>query len=132
MTADDVQAWLDRYLDAWRSYSPEAIGALFTHDAEYRYHPSDEPVRGRDAIVRSWLEPEGPASSRDEPGTFEAHYAPYAVEGDRAVAIGWSRYWTDASQTTVARTYDNSFLLRFDPQGRCASFTEFYVKRREG
>jgi hypothetical protein len=54
------------------------------------------------------------------------------VAGDGAGAIGWSRYWTDASQATVARTYDNCFLLRFDPQGRCASFTEFYLKRRAG
>ena len=29
MTHDDVQAWLDRYIAAWRSYDPEAIGDLF-------------------------------------------------------------------------------------------------------
>lgn len=27
MTQDEVQAWLDAYVEAWRSYDPEAIGA---------------------------------------------------------------------------------------------------------
>jgi hypothetical protein len=29
LTQDDVQRWLDAYIDAWRSYDREAIGALF-------------------------------------------------------------------------------------------------------
>ncbi len=44
MTHDDVQAWLDRYVDAWRTYDPAVIGDLFTEGAEYRYHPWDEPI----------------------------------------------------------------------------------------
>jgi len=36
--------WLDDYVAAWRSYDPEAIGALFSEDAEYRYHPGT-PIR---------------------------------------------------------------------------------------
>jgi uncharacterized protein (TIGR02246 family) len=53
MTRDDVQAWIDRYIAVWASYDPEAIGDLFTTDAEYRFHPSDPPITGRDAIVRA-------------------------------------------------------------------------------
>ena len=53
------QAWLDRYVAAWKSYDPAAIGALFSEDAEYRYHPEDEPVVGRAAIVADWLEDRG-------------------------------------------------------------------------
>ena len=46
MTHDQVQDWLDRYIAAWRSYDPAAIGDLFADDAAYRYHPwDDEPVR---------------------------------------------------------------------------------------
>lgn len=29
MTHDDVQDWLDRYVVAWRTYDPAAIGELF-------------------------------------------------------------------------------------------------------
>ncbi len=55
MTRERVQAWLDAYIEAWRSYDVQAIGALFSQAAEYRYHPYDEPLVGRDAIVESLL-----------------------------------------------------------------------------
>lgn len=129
MTRDDVQRWLDRYIAAWTSYEPAAIGDLFSEDARYRYHPSDEGFVGRDAIVRAWLDPSGDASSRDEPGTWEAHYEPFTVDGDRAVAVGWSRYYTDTSRSGVRFVFDNAYLLEFGAEGRCRSFTEFYVER---
>ena len=131
MTHDDVQAWLDRYVAAWESYHETAVGDLFAEDAEYRYHPADEPLVGRPAIVASWVDPEpgGTASGSDEPGTYTAHYEPYLVAGSRAVAVGWSRYWTDATRAVEASTYDNCFLLDFDEEGRCRSFTEFYRER---
>ncbi len=131
MTHDEAQAWLDRYVAAWETYDPTAIGELFSEDATYRYHPADTPIVGREAIVASWLAPDpaGPASTPDEPGTYVAHYEPYAVEGDRAAAIGWSRYWTDAGRAVERVTYDNCFLLEFDGAGRCRTFTEFFRER---
>src|SRR5215212_539734 len=117
MDRASVQAWLDRYVQAWKSYDRAEIESLFAEGATYRYHPYDseaEVVRGREAIVRDWIEPEGAASSRDEANTYDAEYEPYAVEGDRAVAIGRSRYWTDATRSRLDKTYDNVFLLRFD------------------
>jgi len=131
MTHDEVRAWLDRYVAAWETYDPGAIGDLFSEDAAYRYHPADAPVVGRAAIVKAWLVPDpgSPASTPDEPGTYDAHYDPYAVEGDRAVAVGWSRYWTDARRAVEQATYDNCFLLEFDGAGRCRAFTEFYRQR---
>lgn len=128
MTHDDVQNWLDRYVAAWRSYDPGAIGDLFSDDADYRYHPWDEPLQGRAEIVRSWVAPEGNESQRDEPDTWEARYEPYAVEGDRAVAVGWSRYL--ATGDAPEKLYHNSYLLRFDDSGQCRSFTEFFVEQK--
>jgi uncharacterized protein (TIGR02246 family) len=127
MDRSAVQAWLDRYVDAWRSYDPDAIGALFAEDATYRYHPydpEDEVLRGRDAIVADWRQP----ANRDTPGTYEGKYEPYAVDGDRAVAIGTSSYWTDETRSTLARIYYNVYLLRFDGEGRCVEFREYYRK----
>jgi ketosteroid isomerase-like protein len=69
-----VARWLAAYVEAWKSYDPEAIGELFSDDVEYRYHPYDEPIRGRAAVVESWLG-EGDhetASSRDPEGTYDA------------------------------------------------------------
>lgn len=85
MNHDDVQAWIDAYVGAWRTYDPDAIGALFAPDATYAYHPYDESgeiLRGRDSIVANWLE------ERDEPGSWEASYHPLMVEGRRAVVQG--------------------------------------------
>jgi ketosteroid isomerase-like protein len=127
MTRDDVQGWLDRYVEAWRTYDPAQIGALFSDDAEYRYHPWDAPLVGRDEIVRSWVEPEGPNSRRDQPGTYEAHYECFAVDGESAVAVGWTTYL--GADGDVERTYDNCFLLRFASGGACRSFTELFMLR---
>ena len=125
---ETVQSWLDAYERAWETYDPEQIAALFSERAEYRWHPYDEPVVGRDEIVRAWVSPDGNESSRDEPGTYLGEYHPFAVDGNRAVAIGTSTYWTDVSRSKVARSYYNNWLLEFDDDGRCSSFTEYYMK----
>jgi len=121
MTHDEVQAWLDRYVDAWQTYDPAAIGDLFAEDATYRYHAYDpEPVSGRAAIVAALLV----AEDKDAPGTWTAQYAPYVVEGDRAVAVGESHYFRpDGSPRTV---YYNLWTLRFDGEGRCTEFVEYH------
>jgi ketosteroid isomerase-like protein len=132
MDRQAAQDWFDRYVEAWLSYDPDDIGALFADDVAYRYHPSDEPVVGRDAVVASWLG-EGAsadASTRDAPGTYEAHYSPVAVDGDTVVSVGTSRY-RKRPDGPVVRTYDNCFVMRFDGEGRCREFTEYYVRRQD-
>jgi uncharacterized protein (TIGR02246 family) len=119
-----VAAWLDRYSQAWGTYDPDQIGALFSEDAVYFYNPFDEPVRGREAIVASWLE------EPDEPGTYEGSYRPLLVAGDQAVARGYSRYLN--TNGTVADEYDNLFLLAFDADGRCVEYREWYMRKPDG
>jgi ketosteroid isomerase-like protein len=123
MDRSGVQDWLERYIAAWRSYDQAAIEALFAENATYRYHPYDKEFpHSRAEIVKDWLD------NRDAEGTFDAHYEPYAVDGDRAVAVGWSHYFEDASQAKLLRAYDNVYLLRFDADGRCTEFTEYFMK----
>jgi hypothetical protein len=129
MTRREVQDWLDRYVAAWKSYDRGEIAALFSEDAEYRYHPWDDPVSGREAIVQDWITPIGDASRRDAEGTYDAHYEAWAVDGTRAVAVGTSTYWADATRSKVTRFYDNVFLLEFDAAGLCTSFTEHFMDR---
>ncbi len=111
-----IQEWLDAYVEAWRSYDEDAIRELFSEDASYAYHPYDEPERGRDTIVAKWLE------DRDEPGSWEASYAPLLIEGDRAVATGETRY-------DSGRRFSNLYVLRFDDEGRCREFVEWFVEQ---
>ena len=116
MTSEQIQDWLDAYVAAWRSYDHAAIGALFRDDATYAYHPYDEPLRGRDAIVASWLE------DPDEAGSWEARYAPLVIDGERAIATGETRY-------ANGRTFSNLFVMRFDDDGRCADFVEWFIEQ---
>jgi len=51
MTRQDVQPWLDAYREAWQSYDPEQIAALFSADATYAYKPWEKPLNGRAAIA---------------------------------------------------------------------------------
>jgi ketosteroid isomerase-like protein len=130
MDRADVARWLDDYVEAWKTYDRDLIAALFTEDVEYRYHPYDHPVRGRDAVVDSWLG-EGDhedASTRDAEGTYEAAYSPVAVDGDIAVATGSSTYF-ERPGGPVDKVYDNCYVMRFDDQGRCREFTEWFIKR---
>ena len=122
----DVDRWLDAYVAAWKSYDRTQIAALFSDDVAYRYRPYDEPVRGRDAVVEWWLSEGGHAGAptRNPEGTYDATYRTIAVDGDVAVATGYSSY-------VAARggPIDKCFVMRFDTAGKCSEFTEWYIKR---
>jgi ketosteroid isomerase-like protein len=120
---DGVQRWLDAYVEAWRTYDREAIAALYAEDAECRYHPYDEPIRGRAAVVDSWFGAGEGAPSQDREGTYDATYRPVAIDGDLAVVVGASTY------TDPPVIYDNCWLVRFDSEGRCREFTEWFMER---
>jgi hypothetical protein len=123
MDRDGFKQWLDRYVDAWRLNDPAAVGDLFSAEARYAYDPFDEALVGRTAIVASWL------TEPDVPGTWEADYEVLAVDGDTYVAHGRTRYLTD-DRTAVDREFANVFVCRFDAEGRCREFTEWYMRRR--
>ena len=114
MTHEQAQAWLDAYVEAWRSYDRAGIEALFADGVRYAYHPYDEPLRGPAAVADSWLD------NRDEPGTWEASYAPALISGDTVIAKGATRY-------SDGNVFSNLFEMEFGPDGRCATFTEWYV-----
>jgi ketosteroid isomerase-like protein len=123
ITRERAVKWLQDYVAAWKSYDKEAIRALFSEDAIYRYNPFDEGVRGREAIVAEWLD------GADKPNTYEAEYKPIAVEGDTAVAQGRTYYY-EADGKTLRRQFDNIFVLRFDEEGRCKDFCEWFMQPR--
>jgi SnoaL-like domain len=125
-----VDRWLEAYVEAWKSYDRDQIEALFAETVSYRYHPYDDPIVGREAVVESWLG-EGEhadASTRDPEGTYDASYRAVAVEGDVAVATGSSSY-LESPGGPVQKVYDNCFVMRFDADGRCTEFTEWFIQR---
>ena len=117
-----VDRWLDAYVAAWKTSDPGQIGELFAEGVEYAYRPTGDTLVGREAVVRSWIE-----DDPDDPGTYDGAYEVYTVEGDRAVAVGTSTY--ARPDGSVRAVYDNCFLLRFDAEGRCSEFTEWFMER---
>ena len=100
-----------------------AIGDLFSPEVRYAFDPFSEAVVGRPAVVAAWL------TDPDEPGSWEADYEVLAIDGDTYVAHGRTRYLTD-DRSTVDREFANVFVCRFDTDGRCREFTEWYMRRR--
>lgn len=117
-----VTAWLEKYVAAWKSYDAEAIGALFSEDAKYYYGPFDEPLEGREAIIASWME------DADAPGSYDAQYAPIAIDGLTAVVNGRTQYYRPGGKN-VQNEFDNIFVLRFDEHGHCTEFREWWMKK---
>ncbi len=130
MDRASADRWLEAYVEAWTSYDRDQIGALFAEDVRYRYHPYDEPLRGRDAVVESWLG-EGDASSAstpDQEGTYSGSYRVVATDGEVVVATGTTTYAAEPGGD-IGRIFHNCFVMRFDRGGLCQDFTEWYIEQ---
>ena len=89
-------------------------------DVRYATGPFERPSSGRNAVTEYWL---------DDPSArpWQADYEPLAVDGDVFVAHGRTRYLTD-DRSEVEREFANVFVCRFDGDGRCREFTEYYMR----
>ena len=117
------KSWLDRYVDAWRLGDPLAIGDLFSPESDTPSTRSRKPSSGAPRVVASWL------TDPDVPGSWQADYEVLAIDGDTYVAHGRTRYLTD-DRSAIDREFANVFVCRFDDEGRCREFTEWYMRRR--
>ncbi|HSJ50063.1 MAG TPA: nuclear transport factor 2 family protein [Actinomycetota bacterium] len=108
-------AWLARYFGAWASNDAEEVAALFADEAEYSWGPFREPARGRDAIVRAWVDGGSP------PG-FRWQVEPIAVSGNVGVAH-WSVSFDDGRAVIEL---DGVLVCEFDTEGRCIRHREWY------
>jgi ketosteroid isomerase-like protein len=113
---ESADAWVQRYIRAWESNDPDAIGSLFTDNAVYRPTPMSEGWRGRQAIVKGWLE------RKDDPGTWAFEYEVLAADGDLAVVRGVTRY------DPPYPVYENLWLVRLDDRGRASEFIEYWME----
>jgi uncharacterized protein (TIGR02246 family) len=114
-----VHAWIDNYIQAWNSNDPADIGALFTRDAAYYTEPHSPPWRGRDEIVRQWLD------RKDAPGQTQFRWYPLTVTPEIAVVQGETVYPSER------HTYSNLWVIRLDTEGRCIEFTEWWMRQPE-
>jgi uncharacterized protein (TIGR02246 family) len=121
LSREDVQRWIDDYVEAWSSNDPVEIAALFTDDATYRDRPYGPPTEGRDAIVADWL------ARQDEPGTWQAAITPLAVDPDAAIGIA-----SGSVQYQGGPSFSNLWVLQLGVDGRCSSFAEWWIEHPQG
>ncbi len=116
----DLQAWTDAYVRAWETSHPQAVGDLFAENACYYTHPFREPWKGREAIVRNWIE------HPDPPGSWKASYRALAVNGPLGVIRGTTQYFKDDG--SIDAEYANIYVVEFDEDGRATEFTEYFIE----
>jgi ketosteroid isomerase-like protein len=120
-----VQRWLDAYVRAWTTYDEADIADLWTDDAVW-YYPFGVRAIGRAAITAEWM------AERHlfTPGGYDARYEPIAIDGGLVVTHGRTRFF-DPATGAMRGEFDNVWVLRFGPDGRCAEFHEWYAGRPE-
>ena len=131
MDHQNAQAWLDRYVAAWLSYDRDDVAPLFSEDVALPLPPvrraDRRPRRGRRVVARRRRLRRRVHAATPRARTTRS-YAPVAVDGDTVVATGTSTY-RDVPDGPVTRTFENCFVMRFDADGRCREFTEYYLRR---
>lgn len=113
-----VKDWMERYIQAWNSNDPEHIGALFTREAAYYTEPYSQAYKGREAIVKGWID------GKDEPGTWSFDYKVLGVSGKKGFVQGRTDYFSPP------RLYHNLWVITLNEEGVCEEFTEWFMKER--
>lgn len=113
------EAWVQGYLNAWRTNARADIEALFTEDATYLTQAFRQPWAGRASIVEGWLSRAGFQGNWD----FDYHWV--AIQGDIGVLEGVTTYHDDNE------AYANIWTVKLAADGRCCEFREFWVRRSD-
>jgi hypothetical protein len=110
LTDDEITAWVEQYLRAWKSNTTADIEALFTETAEYHERPYETDLIGRDNIVAGW-------QSRWEwqQGGWSFEWTIRSMAERTAVIDGVGHY-------KELGNFDNEWTITLDGTGRCSSF----------
>lgn len=113
-----IDAWLANYGRAWQARDPITFSELFAADAAYYWTPFREPQLGREAITT--------AVRAAFSGQRDIHFSFRVLAGSAAPYVAhWTCEFTRISSGRQA-TVDGIFVLRFDDQGQCAEFREWW------
>ena len=111
--------WLNAYGQAWEQGDAKAAMTLFAPGALYYETPFSAPLVGLDAIHDYWKAGAG-QSQRD----VRFHYTVLSAARDTGIARWAATFIRVPSAMSVQ--LDGVLLARFDEQGRCAEFREWW------
>lgn len=120
MNQNELEAWLERYGQAWENRDPEAAAALFSEDARYYETPFIAPAQGRDGVREYWAH----ATRNQSDVTFSHDIV--SVSGGLGIARWWATFRRVPSGVMVR--LDGVFLLEFDDEGLCRELREWWHK----
>ena len=112
---------------AWKSYDREAIGALFSRGRSL----SLPPVRRADPRPRG----DRRVLARGRAATSPAPTTPRTAPSRSTATSRWRSARAPTRRARTARSstvYDNCFVMRFDADGRCREFTEWFIEAAAG
>ncbi len=118
MNREDFKKWLENYKNAWEKRSPKKAAELFSADATYRETPFDEPMRGREAIVKYWLDVE--RSQENISFAFEI----LSVEANKGIAHWQAEFDRIENGKTVK--LDGILIAFLNHKMQCTKFEEWW------
>jgi hypothetical protein len=114
--SERLDDWMEAYIEAWTTNDEHDIEALFTTDAVYDPQTADGEQHGPAEIIEWWQD------INDNPDNWDFEWMPLVETEEMAIVTGTTRYLNPPA------TYRNLFVIRFDDDGRCTDFTEWYIE----
>jgi uncharacterized protein (TIGR02246 family) len=119
VSAAGVEAWLERYGEAWVARDPDKAAALFTEDAIYHENPHESAFQGRQAIHDYWAR----VTEDQRDVTFSSEVI--TTFGRNAVAHWSAQFKSAASGATIH--LDGVFLLAFADEMLVQKLQEWWI-----
>jgi hypothetical protein len=119
---DGLSAWLDRYGRTWERMDADGFAGCFAEEAEYRWGPWAEPLRGRDEIRERFEQ------AVSHQADVEFGHEPLAITPD---GRGIARWWVSMripDEGTIEED-EGIFLVTFASDGLCSDFREWWNGR---
>mgnify|MGYP000989606399 CR=1 FL=1 len=112
-------AFVDGYGRAWEEWDVERFIGLFSEDVRYVVHPTEETVRGRDAL-REYTHAEHRAQ-----GEVSVRMGTPVIARGHAAAEFWVRSRGSEGEVTIT----GCFIARLEEaSGECSEFREYWFE----
>ena len=124
LTREHARKALGTYVTAWETQDPDLIVTIFTPTATYHERVMGDPIPGRDAIRRYWVDKVVLAQAN-----ISCHLVSLYLDGDTAIAE-WVAEFDDLAQGVRKRMKEIA-VLEFDGP-LVASLREYWASEKIG